>query len=155
MSNRYFFKFRKTDTGLTPTFLFYKNALTLDDVTPPTVTELAGGVYYFDPTATDPEIVFQIDGGASIPSDQRYISATITPKEADALSRILGLMHENSLMDNTNYTNGKLASARVRLYDTAANATLAGADGVLYSYNIFAEYTGGGNLSKYKVVRTL
>lgn len=154
MANRYFYKFRATDLGLTPTFVFYKNAATLANITPPTNVELAGGVYYFDPAVGDPEVVFQIDGGATVPSDQRYISSSIVPRESDVLSRMVGLLHENSVMDNTSFSSGKLTSARVRLYDSAVNANAAGSTGLLYTYNITATYvTPGGNLNTYIVTK--
>ena len=154
MSVKYFYKFRNTDLGLTPSFVFYKNASTLADVTPPpSHVELAGGVYYFEPDPNSPEIVFQIDGGAGLPEEVRYISSSVVPKEAEALSRMVGLLHENSVMDNTAYSGGKLTSARVRLYDSPANATAAGATGKLFEYQITATYTGG-NLSTYLVTRT-
>lgn len=153
MSSRYFFKFRVTDTGLTPTFVFYKNAATLANITPPAVSELAGGVYYFDPGITDPEVVFQIDGTAAVPNDQRYISSSITPRESDVLSRAVGLLHENSVMDQTSFSGGKLTAARVRLYDSAANATAATNTGKLFEYHIAATYSGG-NLTSYIVTKS-
>ena len=153
MANRYFYKFRATDLGLTPTFVFYKNAATLVDITPPANHELAGGVYYFDPTVGDPEIVFQIDGGASLPTDQRYVSSSLVPRESDVLSRMVGLLHENSVMSGISYLSGKLAGATVKLYDSRANAnTDDGSTGLLYTYTISADYSGG-NLSKYKVLK--
>jgi hypothetical protein len=82
---RYFVTFRKSDTGLTPSFVFFKNASSFADISPPTITELSDGRYYFDwtfTTKTDPDIVFQIDGGASIPTEEvRYPSGQISPKD--------------------------------------------------------------------------
>lgn len=154
MSSRYFFKFRQSDTGLTPAFLMYKNADTLANITPPAISELGGGMYYFDPSVTDPEIVFQIDGGASLPSDIRYVSSSFYAREADALTRAVGLLHENSVMDNITYTvGGKLTSARVRLYDSKVNALAAGVTGLLHEYGIAATYSGA-NLLSYTVTKT-
>lgn len=79
---RYFLRFRHSDTGLTPTFTFFKKASDFSNVTPPSVFELGSGTYYFDYTPTF-DIVFEVDGGASIPTEEvRYISDTITPKDA-------------------------------------------------------------------------
>jgi hypothetical protein len=79
---RYFLRFRHSDTGLTPTFTFFKKASDLSNVTPPSILELGSGTYYFDYTPTF-DIVFEVDGGASIPTEEvRYIADTITPKDA-------------------------------------------------------------------------
>lgn len=82
---RYFIKFRHSDTGLTPTFGYYKRVDTMVDVTPPVIYEVANGTYYFEHTfalSTSPEIVFEVDGGASIPTEEvRYVSDTISPKD--------------------------------------------------------------------------
>lgn len=79
---RYFLRFRHSDTGLTPTFIFFKKASDLTNETPPAVSEVGSGTYYFDYTPAF-DIVFEVDGGASIPTEEvRYISDTITPKDA-------------------------------------------------------------------------
>lgn len=159
---RYFFKFRFSDTGLTPSFLFYKNAITLSNLSPPSISELSGGIYYFDRVITsmsDPEIVFQIDGGSSLPDYLRYVSDSIHPHEFasesinDYLVKAVGLLHENSVMDQTSYSSGKLTGARIRLYDSKANALLATNTGKLYEYQVAASYSGG-NLTNYTVTRT-
>lgn len=87
VSPRYFLNFRNSDTGLTPTFLSFKNATTFANITPPTITEspAGGGSYYFDwtwSTSGDADIAFQVDGGASIPTEEvRYIKGTISPRD--------------------------------------------------------------------------
>ena len=159
---RYFFKFRFSDTGLTPSFLFYKDASSLSNVTQPSISELSGGVYYFDrviSSMSDPEIVFQIDGGSGLPDSIRYVSDSIHPNEFasesinDYLVKAVGLLHENSVMDQTSYSSGKLTGARIRLYDSKANALLASSTGKLYEYQVAATYSGG-NLTSYTVTRT-
>lgn len=166
---RFFFKFRFTDTGLTPSFVVFKNSATLANIGAPAVVELSGGIYYFDYTftaLTDPEVVYQIDGGAGLPSDVRYSSGTIHPKDyahedmVASLARLLGLSHENSVMDVTSFTLGKLAAARVRLYDSKANADAASAaspgaynTGKVAEYAINAVYSGF-DLLKYTVTKT-
>ena len=81
---RYFLRFRHSDTGLTPVFTgstFFKKASDLTLVTPPAIGEVGNGTYYFDYTPTF-DIVFEVDGGASIPTEEvRYISDTISPKD--------------------------------------------------------------------------
>lgn len=83
---RYKLRFRHTDTGLTPTFLRYQNLATLAAIFPaPPIYELGGGDYYFDVTwtaATDPDIDFEVDGGASIPTEEvRYISDVLSVRD--------------------------------------------------------------------------
>lgn len=71
-----------------------------------------------------------------------------------AAQRLLGLVHDNVVIDQQAYggPNGELTGARLRAYDSAANAQAAGAGGLLYTYTVFADYTGG-NLSLYRVTR--
>jgi len=79
--SRYFLRFRHSDTGLTPTFNFFKKASDLTVVAPPSIAELGSGTYYFDYVPTF-DIVFEVDGGVSIPTEEvRYISDTIGPKD--------------------------------------------------------------------------
>ena len=82
---RYFIRFRHSDTGLSPTFTYFKRADTLANLTPPVISELQGGTYYFDYTftlSTDPDVVFEVDGGASIPTEEvRYISDALSAKD--------------------------------------------------------------------------
>jgi hypothetical protein len=91
VTKRYFLRFRHTDTGLTPVFTYFNNASSFAPITSPTINEVNGvglgnGSYYFDylySTKTDPDVVFEVDGGASIPTEEiRYISDTISPKDA-------------------------------------------------------------------------
>lgn len=81
---RYFLNFRKSDTGLTPTPTF-KRADTFVGVGAPTIFEVSDGEYYFDwtwNTPTDVDIIFIVDGGASIPTEEvRYIKGTISPRD--------------------------------------------------------------------------
>jgi len=78
---RYFLRFRHSDTGLTPTYNFFKKASDLTVVTPPAIGEVGSGTYYFDYSPTF-DIVFEVDGGPSIPTEEvRYIADTISPKD--------------------------------------------------------------------------
>jgi len=63
--------------------------------------------------------------------------------------RIKGLSQENQFMDQTVYdSNSQLISARIRLYDSAANV---GTDnGVIATYTVTSTYSGT-NLTNYKV----
>lgn len=83
---RYKLRFRHTDTGLTPSFLRYQNLATLAAILPqPAIYEIGGGDYYFDvtwATAADPDIDFEVDGGASIPTEEvRYISDVLSVRD--------------------------------------------------------------------------
>ena len=88
-TKRYFVSFRNGDVGLTPTypiFTYYKDANTLANILPqPTFTELSNGTYYFTvpfTLASDPDIIFQIDGGPSIPTEEiRYQTSMASPKD--------------------------------------------------------------------------
>ena len=66
------------------------------------------------------------------------------------VKRILGLSLENYYLDNMTYSDGKLSSARIRLYDSAANVGTP--NGVVGTYTITATYAGT-ELASYKVVK--
>jgi hypothetical protein len=68
--------------------------------------------------------------------------------------KILGLTHDNVVMDSHTYdTQGNLLTARIRHYDSKANADLAGTGGLLNTWNIEATYLNE-RLETYKVTRT-
>lgn len=67
--------------------------------------------------------------------------------------RILGLLHENTVVDQQVYDgNGYLISSRIRAYDTKTNADAAGSFGLMYTWTMTASYTGA-NLTNFKIVR--
>lgn len=74
--------------------------------------------------------------------------------------RILGLVHENSCVDMQNYDQEQnLTFARVRVYDSTANASAAAAaspgaynTGLRFQYEVRASYTNG-LLSNYNMLR--
>jgi len=75
------------------------------------------------------------------------------------IGRMLGLLHENSMLDNQVYDgSGRLLTARLRVFDSVGNlpATPGGSEttGLLYEYNIVAGYTGGV-ADEFKIERVL
>jgi hypothetical protein len=91
------------------------------------------------------------DDIASIKSDTSVIN-TGTAAIAAKLTRALGLMHENSVLDQTVFDGqNNLTNARLRIYDSKANALLAGVTGLLHTYTISASYVGE-NVQTYTVV---
>jgi hypothetical protein len=79
------------------------------------------------------------------------------------LSRLLGLSHENSFLDNTSYdvTNpSQLLSGRLRIFDSRTNAEAAtdgGSEttGLIATYLIDAAYEVTGQLASYRMVRSV
>ena len=71
--------------------------------------------------------------------------------EKDKIDRILGLVHQNLYIDNTNFdTDDNLYSARLRIYENSADV---GTDsGVLAAYSITAVTTGPGKFSSWKQI---
>ena len=60
------------------------------------------------------------------------------------ITRLLGLVHDNAVLDQTNYnSDGRLVSARLRIYDTKTNAQAAGATGKLFEYAIATVFVAG------------
>jgi len=71
------------------------------------------------------------------------------------MKRSLGLLHENSVVDQVIPDpdgSGQAISARLRVYDSKANAEAAGVTGLLQTYTIAATYTGV-LLNTYRLVR--
>lgn len=129
---RYFLNYRNSDTGLTPTFLFFKRADTFAIVTQPTIFELSNGRYYFDwlwSTPTDPDIVFQVDGGPSIPTEEvRYISGGISPRDVyvdEPTSQVKDDVW-NDTVDRAATTKGEYVETIGLPADTSAASTLFG-----------------------------
>ena len=84
-TKRYFVSFRNSDTGYAVSFKFYKRADTFAVLTAPAIVELSNGTYYFDityATQTDPNIIFEIDGTAAIPTEEvRYQTGMAGPSD--------------------------------------------------------------------------
>jgi len=76
--------------------------------------------------------------------------------------RILGLLHQNAVVDNTTYdVDGNMLSGRVRCYDTKVNAQAAEAvspaaynTGKTFEYQVTAEYNSS-KMTKYTMVQVL
>ena len=74
------------------------------------------------------------------------------------ITRLLGLSHENSFLDNTEYDiNNQLVSGRLRIFNSKANAEAAtdgGSEttGLVATYIIEAEYEALGKLKSYRMV---
>ena len=110
---RYFLRFRHSDTGLTPTFNFFKRASDLATISPPPVGEVGFGTYYFDysPVA---DVTFEVDGGSSIPTEEvRYIADTISARDgffdqpvSTLAGNIAAIKAETDLIGATTDTSG-------------------------------------------------
>ncbi len=85
---------------------------------------------------------------ADVTASTAAILAAINPK----LDRALGLMHENSYLDQTIFDgSNNMTSGRFRIYDSKANALAAGVTGLVATYTITASYVGE-NVQTYSVV---
>ena len=147
---RYFLSFRYSDTGLTPTFVYFKNAATLGAIAPPTITELSNGRYYFDyvfTTATDPDVVFQVDGGVSIPTEEvRYINGQLSPRDR-YIDESTSQVKTDVWADNTAYAagqKGKRVDDIGAAADTSATASLFGKS-ILYKEAIRGDSAGASD----------
>lgn len=69
-------------TGLSPTFIVFKETVSENDVVAPVISEVASvGLYKFayGPTLS---ITFVVDGGSSLSASDRYISGALDPIQA-------------------------------------------------------------------------
>lgn len=70
------------------------------------------------------------------------------------LMRLLGLQHENSVVDQQVFSaSGRLLTARIRAYDTAANAAAALNAGIKFVWQLQATYNAKDQLDSYKILR--
>lgn len=98
--------------------------------------------FYFDNLHT-------VDAGYEKTAEDMEVSSLKTN-----ILRILGLHHENAVIDSQAYdVNGHLSTARVRTYDSKANAQAAGVAGLLANYTVTAAYDLQGRLINYTMVR--
>ena len=97
------------------------------------------------------------DAGYTIPAYYDLGAETIeVSSDKTNIMRILGLLHENSVVDLQTYNvNGDLLTARVRAYDSKPNALTAGLTGLRYTWSVVAVYNLTGELIKYGITREL
>lgn len=146
-TKRYFISFRKSDVLLTPTFSFFKNASTFANISAPTIYELQDGRYYFDWTFTtknDPDIVFQVDGGSSIPTEEvRYANGQISPRDL-FLDEPISQVVTDVWTDSTTYSAGQKGLRVDQIGDpsnTSASSTVFGKV-LLYTERIRGDSAG-------------
>jgi hypothetical protein len=86
-------------------------------------------------------------------------AAALAQMQSD-LSRVLGLLHRNSILDLQTYdSHGQLTSARLRVFDSSANVptTPGGSEtvGLLHRYEIAASYAGLNVVTKFTLKQVL
>lgn len=115
-----------------------------------TYTPIIEGIY----TAV---YTFYLDYGHTVAANYDKGSETIdVNSDRSNITRMLGLMHENSVFDEQFYdVSGNLLSGRVRSYDSVANATLASTTGLLYQWSVNATYNANQTLADYSIKRVL
>lgn len=102
-------------------------------------------------------IVYQmyLDSGRTNPAMfQKQAESMDVSSHRQNIARILGLLHDNTVIDLQVYNSeGQLTSARIRAYDSSANAQIAGTTGLLYTWTVTAMYNSNNQLTNYSVVR--
>lgn len=92
-------------------------------------------------------------------AEQVFVSENSADDLAAAITRVLGLVHENAFIDNTVFdAQSQLLTARLRIYDSKTNAQAAtdgGAEatGLVATYTIEADYEGVGKMRQYRMVK--
>lgn len=130
---RYFLNFRVTDIGVSPSFMFFKSAADLSNITPqPTIYEVGGGVYYFDwywNSASDDDIVYMADNNDSIaPPAERFIRGVISPRDR-TMDVAVSSVPSSVWSDSATYVTGTKGLRLDQLgdpVDTSAEDTLFG-----------------------------
>lgn len=97
---------------------------------------------------------FFVDPGYTTPADLETGAELLeVTGEKAQLSRLLGLTHENSIIDQQVYDNGRLIAARLRAYDCKANAETAGTAGLLHTWTVVATYDEHGRAAAYRLLQ--
>jgi hypothetical protein len=92
-------------------------------------------------------------------AEQVFVSGSSVDALAVSITRLLGLVHENSFIDNTTFDeSNQLLTARLRIYDGKANtqaATYGGAEttGLVATYTIESEYEAVGKMRQYRMLK--
>lgn len=129
-----------------------KNLIEQDATLNPGVYEVVGG---FDTStivgiSADDRytvIILQVAGApAVLPPPGELKVGQWVDDTLQKLRRVLGLLHQNAIIDNQAYSSGQLTSARLRIFDIAANvpSTPGGSEiaGLLFEYQFTATYDG-------------
>jgi hypothetical protein len=130
------------------------------------LAHVAEGVYQVSYTPTIEgyfSVVYQLyfDAGHTVDAGYEHQGETLDVSAFRTnILRILGLVHENAVVDQQAYdVDGNLIQARIRAYDSAANANAASAisptaylTGLRFTWQVDATFTSGA-LSKYVITR--
>lgn len=136
------------------------------DTRGPLVVAVTGGtgrflalIHVVGVTVDDVNTRIGAPSGASVSADvatanARLVTLQTSVSALDAvLGRVRGLLNENAVQDQQSYDgNSRLTNARIRCYDSAANATAAGATGLIRQYTVTATYDVNGNLNLFRIV---
>ncbi len=168
-------------TGLTPTIKIRDVSDGSLLINGASMTEVGDGFYRYDYSAYDSEKDYAIicDGGISLSDYDRYAYAGnesyvddisngvldeqlsehsitgslgyVINEGSDDLKRALGLLDENSQLDNQTYnSDGNLLTARKRIYSVAGSVGTN--NDVISTYSIVATWSGT-TLTSYKMVK--
>ena len=155
----YFSDFNTLKTGLTPTIDGWVVG-GAQVITAQTMTEQAGGWYYYDFTTYDTNIdyVFNCDAGIAITGRYTQGSNDDDLEMSGQLLRLLGLTQENQYMDSFVFDGNNMIGARIRIFPSAALAGAATRGGVnegeIEVYTITATYMfSSEKLDTFRMVR--
>jgi len=157
-------------TGLTPKVSIWKVSDDSVIVNEQNMSEIGGGFYKFEFSAYDPDLDYAVrcDGGSGLPVNERYsyggnegfhddiaeIQDTLSGIET-LIRRILGMSQENYRLFNTTYdvSGQRLAGCTIKLYNNKTDCD--NDQNEFATYAMSATYGQNGQLSDYKVTRTV
>jgi hypothetical protein len=120
---------------------------------------ITNGMYQAEYTPTEEEYLTVL---YKVYTDSGYTTLGLYGTEVETIEvnslktnvlRILGLLHQNSVIDQEVYNvDGNMVSSRIRSYDSAANATAAGSTGLLFTWQVSVTYTIGSKISNFTIL---
>lgn len=99
---------------------------------------------------------FFLDPAYTVPADDYANAGESIEVSSDKtnIERLLGLNHENSVLDQQTYDAARrLTGARLRAYDSKANAQAAGLQGLLYEWQIVTAYDAQNRATLFRIDR--
>jgi len=96
-----------------------------------------------------------LDAGFTITADYDKDGEVIeVSSEKINLARLLGLNHENGVLDQQVYnSSNRLIQARLRAYDSKVNAQAAGSTGLLFTWTVLATYDSQNRADTFRILK--
>ena len=134
--------------GLTPLISIYNITDGVMEVENGTMIEVGGGFYKYEHSVGIGKEYSSICDSVTLTGNERYAIGEIESTKFD-IKRLLGLVHENLLIDNASYDKyGNMKEARMRLYSDSVSVGTE--NNIIATYRITADAKAAGKVNTWK-----